>query len=29
MDVYLISYDLHKPGQDYSELYEAIKKLGN
>lgn len=28
MSVYLISYDLNKPGQDYSSLYEAIKNLG-
>ena len=25
--IYSISYDLRKPGRDYSELYEAIKKL--
>lgn len=24
----LISYDLSKPGRDYSDLYKAIKKLG-
>lgn len=23
--VYLITYDLHKPGQDYEGLYDAIK----
>lgn len=23
---YLISYDLNKPGQDYKELYQAIKE---
>jgi len=27
--VYSISYDLNKPGQDYSTLYSAIKKLGS
>jgi len=27
--VYEISYDLNKPGQDYPELYETIKGLGN
>lgn len=26
--VYLITYDLNKPGQDYEGLYEAIKCLG-
>lgn len=26
--VYLVTYDLNKPGQDYTELYEAIKSLG-
>lgn len=26
--VYLITYDLKKPGQDYSKLYDAIKSLG-
>jgi hypothetical protein len=26
--VYLIMYDLNRPGQDYSNLYEAIKRLG-
>lgn len=25
----LISYDLNKPGQDYTDLIEAIKKIGN
>jgi len=29
MKSYLITYDLLKPGQNYDELYEAIKKLGN
>lgn len=24
-----ISYDLHKPGQDYDKIAEAIKALGN
>ena len=27
--VYEISYDLHKPGRDYTSLYTAIKALGN
>lgn len=27
--VYHISYDLNRPGKDYSGLYEAIKKLGS
>ena len=27
--VYSISYDLNKPGQDYSALYSAIKELGS
>lgn len=27
--VYLISYDLNKPGQDYPELYKEIKLLGS
>lgn len=26
--VYLITYDLNKPGQNYNSLYEAIKKIG-
>lgn len=25
--VYLISYRLQRPGQDYNDLYEAIRKL--
>jgi hypothetical protein len=25
---YLITYDLNKPGQDYSKLFEAMKGLG-
>lgn len=25
---FLITYDLKKPGQSYSELYEAIKNVG-
>lgn len=29
MGTYLITYDLHKPGQSYNKLYEAIKKLGS
>ncbi len=28
MAVQLITYDLHKPGQHYSELFKAIKALG-
>lgn len=27
--VYSISYDLNRPGQDYDDLYKAIKELGN
>jgi hypothetical protein len=26
MSVYIISYDLKKPGQDYAALYEELKK---
>lgn len=26
---FLITYDLKKPGQSYSELYEAIKEIGD
>jgi hypothetical protein len=26
---FLITYDLKKPGQSYSELYEAIKNVGD
>lgn len=26
---YVISYDLNKPGQDYPDLYDEIKKLGS
>lgn len=26
---YLISYDLNKPGQSYSQLYESIKAASN
>ena len=26
--VYLITYDLNKPGQDYPALYDSIKKMG-
>jgi len=29
MTVYLITYDLKSPGQDYSKLYEKIKSLGD
>ncbi len=28
MSAYLISYDLHRPEQDYDDLYDAIKGLG-
>lgn len=28
MKYYLISYDLKSPGHNYSELYDAIKRLG-
>ncbi len=27
--VYIISYDLNRPGQDYQGLYQAIKQLGD
>lgn len=27
--LFSISYDLNKPGQDYSELYKEIKNLGS
>lgn len=27
--VYMISYDLNKPGQNYTDLYESIKKSSN
>jgi hypothetical protein len=26
---YIISYDLHRPGQNYQDLYDAIKNFGN
>ncbi|WDI40226.1 hypothetical protein [Bremerella sp. P1] len=29
MKPYMISYDLNRPGQNYADLYEAIKKVGN
>ncbi len=29
MSTFIISYDLNKPGQDYSSLYEEIKTLGS
>lgn len=29
MTVYVISYDLKRPGQNYNELYEAIKGIGS
>ena len=28
MKTYLITYDLNKPGQDYSKLFDGIKALG-
>lgn len=28
MGFYIITYDLRTPGQDYTELYNAIKALG-
>ena len=28
MKVYLVSYDLDKPGQDYKDLINALKELG-
>ncbi|WP_256815572.1 hypothetical protein [Cytobacillus sp. Bac17] len=28
MAVYLITYDLNSPGQDYNKLYEEIKSFG-
>lgn len=28
MATYLISYDLYRPGQDYTQLLQAIKRLG-
>lgn len=28
MKAYLIGYDLNNPGQDYSDLIEAIKNIG-
>lgn len=29
MSVYLITYDLHDPGQDYSDLHDAIESYGD
>ena len=29
MAVYMITYDLNKPGQNYDKLYEAIKKCSS
>jgi len=29
MRVYMIGYDLNRPGQNYGDLIEAIKKLSN
>lgn len=28
MAVFMVSYDLNKPGKDYSSLYEELKKKG-
>lgn len=28
MAAYIIGYDLNKPGQDYTSLFESIKKIG-
>lgn len=28
MTAYTISYDLHRPGRDYTQLHNAIKSLG-
>ncbi len=28
MTTYLITYDLNRPGQNYNELFEAIKAVG-
>ncbi|BAN33970.1 hypothetical protein SCD_n00121 [Sulfuricella denitrificans skB26] len=28
MATYLITYDLNRPGQNYNDLFEAIKKIG-
>jgi hypothetical protein len=29
MNTYIIAYDLNRPGQDYSTLIDAIKRLGS
>ena len=29
MKTYIIGYDLNRPGQEYAELYEAIKAYAN
>lgn len=29
MTVYVISYDLNRPGQDYGDLHDSIKAFGN
>lgn len=29
MALYLVTYDLNRPGQDYQELYDRIKQCGN
>lgn len=29
MATYLIGYDLNRPGQNYNELFEAIKAIGS
>ena len=26
--LYLVTYDLHRPGQNYSSLFDAIKSIG-
>lgn len=28
MPKYVVSYDLNRPGQDYPELWDALKQLG-
>jgi hypothetical protein len=29
MNTYMVGYDLNRPGQEYTDLIEAIKKFGN
>jgi hypothetical protein len=29
MKTYMIGYDLNRPGQNYANLFEAIKKIGD